>query len=343
MICLGIESTAHTLGIGITKGGVVLANEMDTYKPEKEGILPRKAADHHAELMSGVLGLAFSKAKLTMKDISLIAFSQGPGIGSPLAVGASAARYLAKRFRKKIIGVNHCYAHIAISEHLTGLHDPLVLYLSGGNSQILVRQDSCTVSSAQFPETRNRKQRTGHWHVIGETLDIGMGNLFDSFGRSLGLEYAHGSILEKLASKGRYIELPYSVKGMNMVFSGLLTAAERKLKTEKKEDVARSLMETSFAMACEATERALFLAKKKKLIVCGGVAQNKRLQEMLRTMCQEDGAKFGVAPDEFNRDNGAMIAHAGSVLFRKYGPMPLERCHPIPNYRIELMDQVHGS
>jgi len=324
VITLGIECTAHTLGIGIVKGGKVLSNVSDIYKPKDEGILPRKAADHHAEVFGRVLGEALEGADAGMGDIGLIAFSQGPGIGSPLAVGISGARYIASRFKKKIIGVNHCYAHIAISEHLTGLSDPLVLYLSGGNSQILV-------------------QRDGAWHVLGETLDIGIGNLFDSFGRAIGLQYAHGSELEKLAKKGRYVELPYSVKGMNLVFSGLLTASEKLAKSgAKKEDLAYSMMETSFAMACEATERALFLTKKKKLIACGGVAQNKRLREMLGIMCKEDDVEFGAAPDEFNRDNGAMIAYAGEVLFKKYGAMPMKRCVPVTNYRIERMKEIMG-
>jgi tRNA A37 threonylcarbamoyltransferase TsaD len=223
-----------------------------------------------------------------------------------------------------------------------------VLYLSGGNSQILVQQDQFSIPSGQSAtkhKTGDRKLNTGNgsWHVIGETLDIGIGNLFDTFGRSLGMKYAHGSMLEKLASKGKYLELPYSVKGMNLVFSGLLTAAEKKLKTQKREDVAHSLMETSFAMTAEATERALFLTKKKKLVLCGGVAQNKRLQQMLKIMCKEDKVKFGVAPDEFNRDNGAMIAYAGQVLYRKFGDKPAESWDPIPNYRIELMDKVHSS
>jgi N6-L-threonylcarbamoyladenine synthase len=322
VITLGIECTAHTLGIGIVRDGEVLSNHSDVFKPKDEGILPRKAADHHAEVFGRVLDDALEGAKLKIEDVGLIAFSQGPGIGSPLAVGISGARYLASRFGKKIIGVNHCYAHIAISEHITGLGDPLVLYLSGGNSQILV-------------------QRDGNWHVLGETLDIGIGNLFDSFGRVIGLEYAHGSVLEQLASRGKYIELPYSVKGMNLVFSGILTAAEKLAKSgAKKEDLAYSLMETSFAMACEATERALFLTRKKKLIVCGGVAQNQRLQKMLKTMCEEDGVGFGVAPNEFNRDNGAMIAYAGELLFKKHGAMPLEKCVAVTNYRIERMEEI---
>ncbi len=314
MITLGIESTAHTLSIGITRNGKVLANAIDTYKPPKgEGLIPRKLADHHADVFADVLEKALKDAKIKMKDVDLIAFSQGPGIGSALAVGCGAAKYLAERYGKRIIGVNHCYAHVKISEHLTGMRNPLILYISGGNSQIIV-------------------EKNGLYHVLGETLDIGIGNLFDSFARSIGMKHAHGAELEKLAKGGRYVELPYTVKGMNLVFSGLLTSAEKTAKTEGKKDVAFSLMETSFAMTCEATERALFLTRKKSLVVCGGVAQNRRLQNMLKIMCKEDNVKFGVAPDEFNRDNGAMIAYAGEVM-HKTGK--IEDWAPLPNQRID--------
>ena len=313
MITLGIESTAHTLSIGITGDGKVLSNAIDTYRPPKgEGLIPRKLADHHVEVFAKVLEKALKDAKIKMHDIDLIAFSQGPGIGSALAVGCGAAKYLAARCDKRIIGVNHCYAHVKISEHLTGMKNPLILYISGGNSQIII-------------------EKNGVYHVLGETLDIGIGNLFDSFARSIEMKHAHGAELEKLAHGGKYVELPYTVKGMNLVFSGLLTSAEKLAKTERKKDVAFSLMETSFAMTCEATERALFLTRKKSLVVCGGVAQNRRLQNMLKTMCKEDNVKFGVAPDELNRDNGAMIAYAGEIM--KKGKV--EDWAPLPNQRID--------
>lgn len=323
MITLGIESTAHTLGIGIVKDGKVISNEMDTYRPKNEGILPRKAADHHAEVFNSILQTALSKAKVKMQDIDLIAFAQGPGIGAPLRIGLIGAKYLAFKYKKKIIGVNHCYAHVKISEHFAKLKSPLVLYVSGGNTQIITEG-----------------AKAAH-HVIGETLDIGVGNLYDNFGRVIGLEHAHGGVLAELAKNGKYVELPYSVKGMNLVFTGLLTQAEKLYREgAKKEDLAYSLFETSFAMLCEATERALFLTKKKSLIVCGGVAQNKRLQEMLRKMCKEDSVQFGVAPDEFNRDNGAMIAFAGQELYKKYGDRPVAYWKPIQNYRIEMVPAI---
>ncbi|MGV8176504.1 MAG: tRNA (adenosine(37)-N6)-threonylcarbamoyltransferase complex transferase subunit TsaD [Candidatus Bilamarchaeaceae archaeon] len=321
LITLGIESTAHTLGIGVCEDGCIRSNEMDTYRPKNEGIVPRKAADHHADLFNDVLGRALAEAGIGMDDVGLIAFAQGPGIGAPLHTGVVAAKFLASYHKKKIIGVNHAYAHMKVSERLTGLKKPLVLYVSGGNTQILL------------------EKRFGDVHIIGETLDIGAGNLFDSFGRMLGMEYAHGSALSELASRGKYAELPYSVKGMNLVFGGLLTSARRKIGKAKNEDLAYSLMETSFSMLCEVTERALFLTKKKGLIVCGGVAQNTRLQEMLRTMCKEDGVRFGVAPNEFNRDNGGMIAYTGELISRKFGTRPVREWEAVQRYRIE---QVRG-
>ena len=324
MKILGIECTAHTLSCGIVEDGAVLSNVIDTYSGGGEGLIPRKMADHHAEVLPKVVHSSLEKAGLGMDGIGLVAFSQGPGIGAPLSVGIAGAKYLALRHGKKLIGVNHGYAHAKISEHWCRMERPLVLYLSGGNSQILVEDED------------------GYYHVLGETLDIGIGNLFDSFAREIKMEHAHGSALSKLAEGGRYVELPYSVKGMNLVFSGLLTAAGKAASSYPHKDVAYSLMETSFAMTCEVTERALFLSRKKRLVVCGGVAQNRRLQQMLKSMCDEDGVQFGVAPDEFNRDNGAMIAYAGGLLYKRYGEMDVERCVPVTNYRIDRMKEMLG-
>jgi len=324
MKVLGIESTAHTLSIGITERDKVLSNVIDTYSGGGEGLIPRKMADHHSKVFASVLSESLKKAKTKMDDMNLIAFSQGPGIGAPLSIGVACAKYIALRFKKPLIGVNHGYAHARIAERFCKMEKPLVLYLSGGNSQILLEDSE------------------GYYHVLGETLDIGIGNLFDSFARAIKMKHAHGAALAKLAEGGKYIPLPYTVKGMNLVFSGLLTAAEKAAKKHPHKDVAYSLMETSFAMTCEVTERALFLTRKRNLVVCGGVAQNKRLQQMLKKMCKEDSIGFAVSPDEFNRDNGAMIAYAGWLLHKKYGPMPVEKCVPVTNYRFEKMKEILG-
>jgi len=318
MITLGIESTAHTLGIGICKDGKILSNVHDIYKPKIEGIVPRKAADHHAEVFPKVLGQALKETKISPGDVDLFAFAQGPGIGACLSSGIVAAKALAQKYNKPLIGVNHPYAHIKIAEHYTKLKTPLILYVSGGNTQILT-------------EDKNG------FRILGETLDIGLGNLFDAFARALKLEYAHGSTLERIAKGGKYVALPYTVKGMNLSFSGLQTAAIRALKTHSAKDVTYSLMETAFSECCEATERALFLTRKKSILLCGGVAQNQRLQQMLKTLAEEDKVKFGVAADEYNRDNGAMIAYAGELLYKKHGTKPIKNWKMEPFQRIDSL------
>lgn len=311
-VCLGIESTAHTLGIGIVKRKRILANERVTF-PEP-GIHPRKAADFQAENFNEILERALAKAHMTLDDIDIVAFSQGPGLGPCLRISCIAARAIGIRYKKPIVGVNHCVAHIEISKLLTNKKDPLVIYVSGGNTQIIIK--------------RKRK-----YHVIGETLDIGIGNLLDVFAREIGERSARD--VERLAKEAtRYIPLPYTVKGMDLTFSGLLTECIARAKTEKKEDICYSLQENAYAMLCEAAERALALTKRKEVIVCGGVAQNKRLQEMIRTMADDWGVSFGVAPDEFNGDNGAMIAYVGCLLGRKKA-LNIKNCIPKPKFRTD--------
>jgi len=343
MLCLGIESTAHTLGIGIFSRDKALSNAKRVYKPMNEGIIPRKAADYHSAEFAPLLSESLSQAGVKLSDIDLFAFSQGPGIGQCLRTSCAAAKYLALKYEKPIIGVNHCAAHVEISKLCAGFSDPLVLYVSGGNTQIIVEEKTGARAGS---EKAGRGARAGsgtdkggkarkRYHVLGETLDIGVGNLFDNFGRALGLEYAHGSVLEEIAKSGKYVELPYTVKGMNLLFTGLQTAAEKKLATASKEDVTYSVMETSFAMLTEATERGLCLTKKKEVLVCGGVACNKKLQGMLASMASEQGVKFGVAPNEFNADNGAMIAYAGIAHYSRGKRMKISECKPLPNQRID--------
>jgi N6-L-threonylcarbamoyladenine synthase len=295
MICLGVESTAHTFGVGIVKDENVLANIRDMYVPKKGGIHPREAAEHHSEVCENVLRQALADAKIKLSDINMVAFSQGPGLHPCLRVGAVFARSLALRLDRPIVGVNHCIAHIEIGKMSTKLSDPVVLYVSGVNTQVIA-----------FTE--------GRYRIFGETMDSGIGNVLDTFGREAGLGHPGGPKIEQLAKKGKYLKLPYVVKGMDLSFSGILSEATRKLKTEKLEDICYSLQETCFAMLMEVVERAVAHTDKTEVLLTGGVAANKRLQEMLRIMCEERGAKFAVVPSEYAGDNGAMIARTGLLV-----------------------------
>lgn len=297
MLCLGIEGTAHTVGIGIAKNGSVIANAVEVYHP-KDGIHPREAANHHAKNILTVLKAALNEAEIELYDLDLIAFSQGPGLGPCLRTVATAARALSLSLKSPILGVNHCIAHLEIGRNTTKCKDPVLLYVSGGNTQVI-----------SFSNSRYR--------VFGETLDIGIGNMLDKFGRAVGLPFPAGPEIERLARKGKkLLGLPYSIKGMDVAFSGILTAALNLIDTEKLEDICYSLQEDTFAMLCEVTERAMAHLDKKEVLLGGGVACNKRLQEMVNNMCKARGAKLFVPKPELCVDNGAMIALTGLIMYK---------------------------
>ncbi len=323
MICLGIESTAHTLGIGIVDSGRVLANAKHMYKPPLgQGIIPRNAADHHSEFFAPMLQQALAAANLPLGEIGLFAFSQGPGIGQCLRVSCAGAKYMAALHSKPLLGINHCHAHLEISRGLLGMKDPLYVYVSGANTQLIV-------------ENNRRRGKGTRFAVLGETLDMGLGNLFDVFAREAKIHPAHGGEVARLASSGHYFPLPYTVKGMNFAFAGLLTSAVRSIGKQKTEDIACSLMENSFAEICEAAERALCLTGKREVTVCGGVAQNARFCEMLSKVCEEHGTAFGVVAPEFNADNGAMIAYTALSEWKKGKREKMDDLKPNGYWRID--------
>ncbi|MDD5148000.1 MAG: KEOPS complex N(6)-L-threonylcarbamoyladenine synthase Kae1 [Candidatus ainarchaeum sp.] len=296
MICIGIESTAHTFGAGIVDSECnILANEKKSYITEGGGIHPREAADLHYSNARQVIEDALKKANLSMKEIDIVGFSQGPGLGPCLQVGAVAARALALQNKKPLIGVNHCVAHVEIAKKITNAKEAIYVYASGANTQIIGYE-------------------AGRYRVYGETLDIGIGNLLDSFGRSLGIGFPAGPKIDEMYFQAKnYIELPYSVKGMDLVFSGLQTAAERKIATADRIDLAYSLMHNAFAELAEVSERALAHTERKELVLTGGVAASKALRKILEEMCNGRGAKLLVPPFGVCTDNGAMIAWLGIV------------------------------
>ncbi|MDQ3848176.1 MAG: tRNA (adenosine(37)-N6)-threonylcarbamoyltransferase complex transferase subunit TsaD [Thermoproteota archaeon] len=301
MLCLGIESTAHTFGCSVVDSvGKIISDVRDVYKaPEGSGIHPREASRHHMEVSPGILRNALRTANVTIKDIDIVGYSAGPGLGPCLRVGAVIARTIAGFYRKPLVPVNHALGHLELGAMLTGASDPLVLLVSGGHTMILAFSNS-------------------RWRVFGETLDITVGQLLDQFGRALGFASPCGDKIEKLASQsaGKYLPLPYIVKGNDVSFSGLLTAATKlALGNAGLADTCYSLQETAFAILAEAVERALSFTGKKEMMIVGGVAANKRLAQMLDSICSRQDASLFVCPIEFAGDNGAQI---GWTALREY-------------------------
>jgi len=325
--CLGIESTADDFGVGIsTFEGKILANISDAYMPAEGGIHPREAARHHADVADTVLRVALEKSGVKPRDVNVIAFSQGPGLGPSLRTGATVARALASYLSVPLVGVNHSVAHIEVGKLETGAVDPVTLYVSGGNT-IVTAFDS------------------GRYRVFGETLDIALGNCLDVFARAAGLKQVKGvplgAALERLAAEGKtLVSLPYVVKGMDLSLSGLLTAAIALLQKGecKLEDLCYSLQEYAFSMVTEVTERALAHTEKEEVLLTGGVAANRRLQAMLNSIAEEHNAKFNVVPKRFATDNGAMIAWTGVLAYNHGLVTPLEESFVKLRWRVDKVD-----
>jgi N6-L-threonylcarbamoyladenine synthase len=175
--------------------------------------------------------------------------------------------------------------------------------------------------------------------VFGETLDMGIGNFIDTFARYIGVPFPGGPEVEKLAKNGNYIELPYSIKGMDVSFSGILTKAEQLYKQGiKKEDLCFSLQETAFAMIVEASERALAHTGKKELVLGGGVGCNSRLQEMCKIMCSDRNVEFFCPAREFLVDNGAMIAYLGELMYLSGVKKKISEVDIAPRDRVDDVD-----
>ncbi|MGI0039143.1 MAG: KEOPS complex N(6)-L-threonylcarbamoyladenine synthase Kae1 [Nitrososphaera sp.] len=323
MLCLGVESTAHTFGCAVVDSdGKILSDERDVYRaPEGKGIHPREASRHHMDASPEVLRRSLESAGVSIKDVDIVGYSAGPGLGPCLRVGAVVARTVAGYYKKPLVPVNHALGHIELGAMLTGARDPLVLLVSGGHTMILAFSG-------------------GRWRVFGETLDITVGQLLDQFGRSAGFASPCGGRIEELAKKsGNYMQLPYVVKGNDASFSGLLTAATRLASKQDVADVCYSLQETSFAMLAETVERALSFTGKKEMMIVGGVAANQRLAEMLEAACARQDAKFYACPVKFAGDNGVQIAWTALLEYGATGKkVAINDASVTQSWRLDMVD-----
>ena len=302
-VIIGVESTAHTFSFGlVTLGGIPRKSYSALYRPEEGGIHPREAADHHSELSGQLIDNLLKTEQIDPSQVEAIAYSQGPGLGPCLRIGANVSRALAEHWQVPLLGVNHCVAHIEIGRNQTGCKDPVLLYVSGGNTQVIARAGD-------------------RYQVLGETLDIGIGNMLDKFARTQGLAFPGGPKIEKLAQEWlklnpnadvEDIPLPYSVQGMDLNFSGLLNAALQRINEgHELGAVCWSLQEHAFSACIEVAERALAHTGKSELLLGGGVACNERIRKMTQVMCEQRGA-IGVWPEkQYCIDNGTMIAELG--------------------------------
>lgn len=330
---LGLEGSANKIGIGITsRNGDILANVRRTFiAPIGEGFLPKETAQHHRQHIHSLIHEAFSISGITHKQLECICYTKGPGMGAPLQSVAVVARTLSLLWNIPLIPVNHCIGHIEMGRLVTNAKDPVILYVSGGNTQVIAFSDN-------------------RYRILGETLDIAVGNCLDRFARVIGLsnDPSPGYNIEQEAKKTipsptlneLVRQIPYSVKGMDVSFSGILSATERLWKYKKIEqsipNFCYALQEIVFAMLVETTERALAHIGSQEVLIVGGVGCNVRLQQMMSEMMQQRNGKLYATDDRYCIDNGAMISHAGMLEFLHSDSLPaLDECIITQRFRTD--------
>jgi N6-L-threonylcarbamoyladenine synthase len=322
-VVVGIESTAHTFSASVvSSNGEILSNVKSIYRPpEGSGIHPFEASQSHLRAAPGVVADALAASGVRTERLAAVAYSMGPGLGPCLRVGGVVARALASRLGVPLVPVNHAVGHIELGCLLTGADDPVVLLVSGGHTMVVAHSG-------------------GRWRVLGETLDLTLGQLLDQFGRHAGLASPCGASIEASASKSQnYIRLPYSVKGNDVSLSGLLTACKTLVdRGTPFDDVCFSMQETSFAMATEVTERALAFTGKREVMVVGGVAANRRLSEMMGTMASRHSAQVELMPVEYSGDCGAQIAWTGLLAYNQGVAVPIEEGGVRQSWRLDTVD-----
>jgi len=367
---LGVESTAHTFGVAVVDDkGKILSNVKDSYTTEEGGMIPLEVRKHHAEVSGGLYLRALGEVGISEEDIEAIAFSNAPGLAPCLLEGMDFVKKTARKLGIPMVMVNHCVAHLEIGKSpqafrsargvpssdgdsgesqfstgkIVGAKDPVMLYASGANTQIIA------FAPYGVPQKPEFGGKAGKYRVFGETLDLGVGNFIDTFARFAGLGFPGGPAVEKLAeaycSKDDLLELPYSIKGMDVAFSGLQTKLKNYLdkKEHSIEKLSYAMQETVFAMLVEAAERALAHTGKKELLLGGGVACNSRLQEMAKIMCEERGVKFFCPERPLLVDNAGMIAYLGWKMFNAGLGVPVEEMGDIDIAPRERTDDVEVS
>ena len=311
-IILGIESSCDDTSAAIIHDGVVLSNIIANQEVHKfyGGVVPELASRSHQQNIVPVVELAIKKAGISKKQISAVAFTQGPGLLGSLLVGSSFAKGFSLSLNVPLIAVNHLQAHILahfIKENQQDNFQPkfpfLCLLVSGGHTQIVIVKDFLNMES------------------IGTTIDDAAGEAFDKCGKIIGLEYPAGPTIDKLAKSADENKFQFTkpkVSGYNYSFSGLKTAFlyfirdQLKISPDfiknNKADLCASIQKTIVEILMQKLIKASDDTGIKEIAVAGGVAANSRLSEALTNQAKIKNWNVYIPNKIFTTDNAAMIA-----------------------------------
>ena len=222
--------------------------------------------------------------------------------------GMSVARSLAAAYKVPLEVISHQENHLEAGLWSAGGPQAerfLLLHASGGTTDLLLcecREDS------RYNLTQ-----------VGGSLDLHAGQFVDRIGVALGLQFPTGPALEQLAMQAEEpLELPVSVRKLDVSLSGPATAAMRKL--EAGADAA------SLALGVEHTLAETFARLLRNgaaaygvrdVILVGGVGSNKYIRKHVEEKLAKRRVRLLVPEGRFSCDNASGCAAVAWRLHKK--------------------------
>lgn len=320
MYILGIESSCDDTAAAVLQDGKALLSSVlssqDDVHSKFGGVVPELASRCHLENIHPIVTRALDEADITLKDVNLIATTQGPGLIGSLLVGFSYAKSLSFRTGIPFIGVDHMAGHILSVLLEQQVDFPFVaLIVSGGTSSIF------------------RVDGYNEFHHLGRTRDDAAGEAFDKVAKLLGLPYPGGPHVAAAAERGdgnaiRFPRARLEEGSLDFSFSGVKTAVLNHCNQQKQKDqelripdICASFQEAVVEILADKTVAAAQLHGIKTIVLGGGVSANTRLRQEFKNRCTKAGYTLHVPPPSLCTDNGAMIALAGYHKFQLLGQM----------------------
>lgn len=322
-LVLGVETSCDETGVGVVRGSTrllsnVMASQEDLHR-EFGGVVPEIAARAHLEHLNPTIRRALEAAGVGLEDLDAVAVTSGPGLAGALVVGVAAAKALAVACDKPVVAVNHLEGHIfaTLLEYPEFSPPAVALVVSGGHTMLV------------------HVEELGRYRILGSTVDDAVGEAFDKVARVLGYGFPGGPVIDRASELGdpSALGLPRPMRGEGFDFSmaGLKTAVmtglrELQARGEKvrREDVAASFQEAAVDVMVEKTIASAEAVEAPSVVVCGGVAANRRLRRGMEAACKGSGIALFIPSPKLCTDNGAMIAAAGAFRLTMEGPSPLD-------------------
>jgi N6-L-threonylcarbamoyladenine synthase len=320
---LGIETSCDETSAAVLNSKLeILSNvvlSQDEIHAPYGGVVPELASRQHIVTVGFVVDESLRRAKLPIKDIDAYAVTQGPGLIGSLLIGLSFAKGLAFYFKKPLIPVDHLEAHIH-SVFLENKKIPfpcLALLVSGGHTSLFFLEEKF------------------HYQLIGRTRDDAAGEALDKIAKYLNLGYPGGPVIDKMAEKGDPSKFDFALphmtdQSMDFSFSGLKTAALRTIKQNRITKSHPSFLDflASFENAVirallANVNRAVKHFKPSSLILCGGVARNKKLRKDFAHFARKNQLPSFIPSPELCTDNAAMVAALAAEKMNTFGEVPL--------------------